>query len=69
MPESSSTITWGSCTNVWLVMSKSPKIRDEPEGDPKRGDEILRRMLKTKPKPHKEMVKGRKNADGKPKSK
>ena len=37
-------------------MGKSPKDRDEPEGDPKRGDAILRRMLKTKPKTHDEMV-------------
>ncbi len=27
------------------------------QGDPKRGDEILRTMLKTKPKTHEEMVK------------
>jgi len=30
--------------------------KKNPEGDPKRGDEILRRMLKTKPKTHDEMV-------------
>jgi hypothetical protein len=41
-------------------MAKPAKNQTEPEGDPQRGDEILRRMLKTKPKPHKEMVKGRK---------
>ena len=40
-------------------MAKTPKKDEAPEGDPYRGDEILRRMLKTKPKPHSEMVKGR----------
>lgn len=45
-------------------MRDKPKKVDAPEGDPKRGDEILRRMLKTKPKPHSEMVKGRKAAKG-----
>jgi hypothetical protein len=43
-------------------MLKSPKKDEAPEGDPKRGDEILRRMLKTKPKLHKDMVKARRNA-------
>jgi hypothetical protein len=41
-------------------MAKSPKTKDAPEGDPKRGDEILKRMLKSKPKSHDEMVKERK---------
>jgi hypothetical protein len=40
-------------------MAKPPKDTEAPEGDPYRGDKILRRMLKTKPKPQKEMVKGR----------
>ena len=40
-------------------MVKTPK-QNEPEGDPKRGDEILKRMLQTKPKPHKEVVAERK---------
>ena len=40
-------------------MAKAPKGNDHPEGDPKRGDAILKRMLQTKPKPHKEMVKGK----------
>jgi len=33
---------------------------EAPEGDPMRGDEILKRMLQTKPKQHKELVKERK---------
>jgi hypothetical protein len=33
-------------------MVKAPK-KEEMEGDPKRGDEILKRMLQTKPKPQK----------------
>ena len=40
-------------------MVKAPK-KEEMEGDPKRGDEILRRMLQTKPKPHKDVVAERK---------
>lgn len=35
---------------------KSPKKEVSPEGDPKRGDEILKRMLQTKPKPHNQMI-------------
>ena len=38
-------------------MSRSPKDKEELEGDPKEGDAILKRMLQMKPKPHKEMVK------------
>ena len=49
-------------------MAKTPKTEDAPEGDPRRGDQILRRMLKTKPKPHKEMVKGRKASRGRDKA-
>ena len=45
-----------------LHMAKAPKKDETPEGDPYRGDEILRRMLKTKPKTHDEMVKERKGA-------
>ena len=42
-------------------MTKPPKKSDSiPEGDPKRGDEILKRMLQTKPKQHKDMVAERK---------
>jgi hypothetical protein len=37
-------------------MAKSPRIDQAPEGDPKKGDAILKRMLQMKPKPHKEMV-------------
>lgn len=41
-------------------MAKTPKkpvIKEVPtEDDIKRGDEILKRMLQSKPKPHKEMV-------------
>lgn len=40
--------------------SKKPRIADvkdvPTEADMKRGDEILKRMLQTKPKPHKDMV-------------
>jgi hypothetical protein len=43
-------------------MSKPPKQKrdEEPEVDPKRGDAILKRMLQTKPKQHKDMVAARK---------
>lgn len=44
-------------------MAKSPKS-DEREGDPKRGDEILKRMLQTKPKQHRDMLKERKAKRG-----
>jgi hypothetical protein len=38
-------------------MARPPKKDDKaPEVDPKRGDAILRRMLQTKPKQHKDMV-------------
>jgi hypothetical protein len=40
--------------------SKKPRIGDiediPTEADMKRGDEMLKRMLQSKPKPHKEMV-------------
>lgn len=36
------------------------KRPEAPEGDPQRGDEILKRMLRTKPKQHKELVQERK---------
>jgi hypothetical protein len=41
-------------------MAKAPKKSEALEGDPKRGDEILKRMLRTKPKQHKELVRERK---------
>jgi hypothetical protein len=41
-------------------MTKAPKKAEAPEGNPKRGDEILKRMLQTKPKQHKELVQERK---------
>lgn len=44
------------------TLAKTPKTKEAPEGDPKRGDEILKRMLQSKPKPHDEMVKERKKA-------
>jgi hypothetical protein len=40
-------------------MAKAPKNNHQPEVDPKEGDEILRRMLRTGPKQHKDMVKER----------
>jgi hypothetical protein len=43
-------------------MVKPPKKPEAPEGDPKRGDEILRRMLQSKPKQHSEIVKERHKA-------
>jgi hypothetical protein len=50
-------------------MAKSPKTEkdDQPEVDPKEGDAILRRMLRTAPKQHKDMVKERRGSAGKPK--
>lgn len=39
-------------------MAKKPMEKSE-ENAAKRGDAILERMLKTKPKPHKEMKKGK----------
>ena len=52
-------------------MAKTPKkkqeIEDIPtEDDIKRGDEILKRMLQSKPKPHKDMVGKGKKAVRKP---
>jgi hypothetical protein len=41
-------------------MAKTPKKQEEPEVDPERGDAILKRMLQTTPKPHKDMVDERK---------
>jgi hypothetical protein len=37
-------------------MAKAPKKPEVVEVDPKRGDAILKRMLQTKPKQHKDMV-------------
>lgn len=40
-------------------MAKTPKMKaqtEAPEGDPAEGDAILKRMLQSKPKPHKDMV-------------
>jgi hypothetical protein len=48
-----------------LVMVRTPKSKgDAPEGDPKRGDELLKRMLQTKPKQHKDMIAERKAKRG-----
>jgi len=43
-------------------MKKTKKDQEEPAVDPERGDAILRRMLQTKPKQHKDMVAERKDA-------
>jgi hypothetical protein len=42
-----------------MGMAKASKSDDQTavEGDAERGDEILKRMLQTKPKQHKDMVK------------
>lgn len=55
-----------SISEVLADMVKAPKRKEgQPdEGDPKRGDEILKRMLKTKPKQHKELVKERRAGAG-----
>ena len=39
-----------------------PRHPDPTEVDPKRGDQLLKRLLHTKPKPHDEMVAERKAA-------
>jgi hypothetical protein len=44
-------------------MVKAPK-KEEMEGDPKRGDAILKRMLQSKPKQHKDVVAERKAKRG-----
>lgn len=46
-------------------MVDKPK-KEEPEGNPERGDEILKRMLKTPPKQHKDMKKGKAKVSKKP---
>ncbi|NJM33470.1 MAG: hypothetical protein HC850_00860 [Rhodomicrobium sp.] len=43
------------------MTKKSQNESSAPEGDPERGDAILRRMLKSKPKPHKDMKKKKAN--------
>lgn len=50
-------------------MVKPQKKESAPEGDPKRGDEILKNMLQTKPKQHKDMLKERKAKRGSSKRK
>jgi hypothetical protein len=44
-------------------MAEKPKNQEPVESDPERGDAILRRMLKSKPKPHKDMKKGKSRKD------
>lgn len=39
------------------MAKKSDQKEEQPEGDPERGDAILKRMLKTPPKQHKDMKK------------
>lgn len=47
-----------------MGMAKKPKKQEEPEVDPERGDAILRRMLQSRPKTHKEAVAERKGKRG-----
>jgi hypothetical protein len=42
------------------MTNRKPPKETPPVLNPERGDAILRHMLKTKPKPHKDMVKGEK---------
>jgi hypothetical protein len=44
---------------------KSSKKRQGLEADPQRGDAILKRMLQSKPKPHKELVERRRTGEPK----
>jgi hypothetical protein len=46
-------------------MVRKPEKPEVVEGDPKRGDEILKRMLQSKPKPHDQVVAERKAKRGK----
>lgn len=41
-----------------------PRHPDPTEVDPKRGDQLLKRMLQSKPKPHDQMVAERKAGRG-----
>jgi hypothetical protein len=43
-----------------MVRPPPKKLESPPQLDPKRGDEILKHMLRSKPKQHKEMVAERK---------
>ncbi len=49
------------------MSSKKRDDTDPVEVDPRRGDEILKRMLKAKPKTHDEMVEERRTDGKKPK--
>jgi hypothetical protein len=47
------------------MAKKSDQKEELPEGDPERGDALLKRMLKTPPKQHKDMKKGAGKTPGK----
>jgi hypothetical protein len=53
----------------WIGMANTPKKEEEPEVDPNRGDAILKRMLQTKPKQHKDMIAERHRGEPKRKGK